>query len=71
MGLDFVCSPCSPSRAFSKNALLSFLREVISGSGAIRGDEGPPLIAHSIRGFSTSAVFLQNWSVSRVLRVAT
>ena len=58
------CSPCSPSRAMLKNAVLYFLREVISGAGAIRGDEGPPLRAHSIRGVSTSAVFLKNWSIS-------
>ena len=48
-----------------------FLREVISDAGAVRGDEGPPLRAHSIRGLSTSAVFLQNWSVSKVLEAAT
>ena len=55
-------SPRSPSRAISKNAVSCFLRELIfSGAGAIRGDEGPPLRAHSIRGVSTSAVFLQNW----------
>ena len=44
---------------------------MISGAGAVRGDEGPPLRAHSIRGVSTSAAFLQNWSVSKVLEAAT
>ena len=50
---------------------LFFLREDISGAGAVRGDEGPPLRAHSIRGVSPSAAFLQNWSVSKVLEAAT
>ena len=70
-GLDFVRSPRSPSRAFLKNALSYFLRKVIYGAGAVREDEGPPLRAHSIRGFSTSAVFLQNWSVSQMLEAST
>ena len=47
------------------------LREVIFGGGAVRGNEGPPLRAHSIPGISTSAVFLQKWSVSKVLEAAT
>ena len=64
-------SPRSSSCAVSKNAVSFFLREVISGTGAVRGDEGPPLRAHSIRGVSTSAVFLQNWSVSKVLEATT
>ena len=63
-------SPCSPSRTFSTNALSYFLSEVISGAGAVRGDKGPPLRAHSIRGLSTSAVFFANWSVSKVLEAA-
>ena len=33
--------------------------------------EGPPQRAHSIRGVFTSAAFLQNWSVSKVLEAAT
>ena len=64
-------SPRSPSRAMSKNAISYFVREVISGAGAVKGDEGPPLRAHSIHGISTSAHFLQNWSVSKVLEAAT
>ena len=47
------------------------LREVIFGAGAVRGNEGPPLRAHNIPGISTSAVFLQKWSVSKVLEAAT
>ena len=64
-------SPRSPSRAISKNAISYFLQEVISGDGAVRGDEGPPLRAHSIRRVSTSAAFLQNWLVSKVMDAAT
>ena len=64
-------SPRSPSHAMSKNAISFFLWEVISGAGAVKGDEGPPLRAHSIRGVSTSAAFLQNLSVSKVLEAAT
>ena len=44
---------------------------MISGAGTIKGDEGPPLRAHSIRGVSTSVVFLENWLVSKVLEAAT
>ena len=65
------CSPCSPSRAMSKNVVSYFLREVISGAGAIRGDESPPLRAHSIHGVSTSAVIMKNWSISKVLEAAS
>ena len=69
MGCDFV-SPRSPSCAMLKNTVSYFLREAISAAGVIRGVEGPPLRAHSIQGVSTSAVFLQNWSISRVLEAA-
>ena len=55
----------------SKNAVPYFLREVISGARAVRGDEGPPLRAHSILSVSTSALFLQNWSISKVLEAAS
>ena len=37
-------------------------------SGA-EGDEGPPLGAHSIRGFFSSAVCFANWSVSSMFLV--
>ena len=64
-------SPRRPSHSLSKNAVSYFLREVISGAGALRDNEGLSLKAHSIRGMSTSAVFLKNWAVSKVLEAAT
>ena len=45
---------------FRRTLFSYFLQDVISGAGAVRGVEGLPLRAHSIRGVSTSAVFLQN-----------
>ena len=57
-------SPHSPSRQVSKNAISYFLCEVIFGAGA-----GPSVRAISIRGVSTSVVFMQNWSVSKVLEL--
>ena len=62
-------SPRSP-RQISKNAVSFFLREIISGAGAVRGDVVTPLRAHSIRGAAIT-VFLQNWSVSKVLEAAS
>ena len=53
----FVSLKC-PTRQNSKNAISFFLREVISGAGAIRSSEGQPLRAHGIRGISTSTLFL-------------
>ena len=64
-------SPRCPTRAISKNAISFFLREVISGAGAVRGSEGQPLRAHSIRGVSASVAFLRNQSVSKVLEAAS
>ena len=64
-------SPKCPTRAISKNAISFFLREVISGAGAVREVGSPPLRAHSIRGVSTSAAFLKNWSVTKVLEAAS
>ena len=64
-------SPRSPTRQISKNVVSFFLREVISGAGAVRGDVVTPLRAHSIRGVTTSTVFLQNWSVSKVLEATS
>ena len=63
-------SPRSPSRQISKNAVSFFLREVISGAGAVCGDVVTPLRAHSIHGVATSTVFMQNWLVSKVLEAA-
>ena len=64
-------SPRCPTRPLSKNALSFFLREAISDAGAVRDQEGRSLRAHSIRGVATSAVFLRNWSISKVLEAAT
>ena len=64
-------SPKCPNRAVSKNAISFFLREVISGAGAVREAGNPPLRAHSIRGVSSSAAFFQNWPVAKVLEAAT
>ena len=68
--LDFVCSPRYPFRAFSKNTLL-FLKRIDFCFWGYQGRRRPSLRAHSIHGFSTSAVFLQNWSVSQMLEVTT
>ena len=46
-------SPRSPSRPISKNAVLYFLREVISEAGALRQDVAAPLRAHIVRGVAT------------------
>ena len=62
-------SPHSPSRQVSKNAISYFLCEVIFGAGAVREGAGPSVRAISIRGVSTSVVFMQNWSVSKVLEL--
>ena len=64
-------SPRSPSCQISKNALSFFLREVISGAGTVREVAGSSLRAHSICGVSTSTLFMQNWSVSKVLEAAS
>ena len=53
------------------NVVSFFLREVISGAGSVREGAGPSVRAHSIHGVSTSAVFIQNWSVSKVLGAAS
>ena len=64
-------SPRCPSRSLSKNALSYFLHQVISTAGAIQGDQSCLPRAHSIRGVATCTAFLHNWSVSKVLEVAT
>ena len=64
-------SPRSLSHAVSKNAISYFLRWVILEAGVLwDGVPGAPR-AHSIRGLATSAAFLHNWSVSKVLEAAT
>ena len=62
-------SPSNPSRSLSTNALLFFLRRVILGSGSVVDSSMP--CAHSIRGVTTSAAFIRNWSVSKVLEAST
>ena len=64
-------SPRCRHRAISKNAVSYFLRETISGAGALRADEGRGPRAHSIRGVSTSMTFVKNWSIKQVLHAAT
>ena len=64
-------SPRCRQRALSKNALSFFLRETISGAGALGDVEGPTPRAHSIRGVGSSMAFFRNWSVCDVLRAAT
>ena len=63
-------SPRRPSRSMSKNAVSFFLREVITAAGASRPEVGS-ILAHEIRGISTSVAFHRNWSVSAVLESAT
>ena len=63
-------SPRHPSRTLSKNALLFFICQVILNAGAV--SEGASLPhAHSVHGVATSAAFLHNWSVSKLLEAAT
>ena len=57
------------SRLLSKNALSFFLHRVIIDADALW--EGASPRAHSIRGVATSAAFLSNCSVSKVLEAAT
>ena len=57
-------SPKHPSRSLSKNVLSFFLRRVIIDADIIWEGTTP-------RGVATSAVFLRNWSVSKVLEAAT
>ena len=64
-------SPSKRTKSISKNAISFFLRETISGAGALSAGEGQSLRAHSIRGVSTSMAFHRNWSVSQVLKAAT
>ena len=63
-------SPRCPARALSKNAVLFFLREVISAAGEARPQVGS-LRAHEVRSVSTSVAFHRNWSVTSVLESAT
>ena len=61
----------SPSRAMSNNGISYLLREVIVHSGASSNDVAAPK-AHSIRGIATSsALFIEKWSLSSVLEAAS
>ena len=62
-------SPRAPSCALSKNALSLFLHQVVVDAGTLWEGSSPK--AHSIRGVPTSAAFLRNWSVSKMLEAAT
>ena len=63
-------SPHCPLRALSKNALLFFLRQVISDAGAIWDISAVTRRAHSVRDVATSAALLRNWLVAKVLEAA-
>ena len=58
--LALFLSPRCRTGTISKIAISFFLREVISGAGLVRGSEGQPLRAHSIRGISALAAFMRN-----------
>ena len=62
-------SPRPPSRQISKHALSFFLREVISGAGAVCEVEGSSLRAHSIRGVSTSTLLCRTGRSLRCWRL--
>ena len=64
-------SPKRPTQGISKNAISYFLRKVIIDAGASGGPEGLAPRAHSIRGMATSAAFLKNIGISKVLEAAT
>ena len=65
-------SPKVTFKAITKNAISFFLREVISQAYESAPDPGPSVRprAHSIRGISTSASFLRNFSVTKILSAA-
>ena len=63
--------PRKTNQGVSKNVISYFLRKVILDSGASRSSEGPTPRAHSVRGLATSAAFLKNVGISKVLEAAT
>ena len=63
--------PRKTNQGVSKNVISYFLRKVILDSGASRSSEGPTPRAHSVRGMATSAAFLKNVGISKVLEAAT
>ena len=63
--------PHCPSYERSKNVLSFFLRHVISDAGANWDISAVAPRSHSVRSVVTSAAFLHNWSVSKLLEAAT
>ena len=66
-----LCPLVRPLVKFRRMRSFFFLREVISGAGAVHENADSSLRVHSIRKVSTSTVFMQNWSVSRVLEASS
>ena len=64
-------SPRNPSRSMSRNGISFFIRELIVASRALGDVEGPLPRAHSVRSMATSVAFMKNWSLAKVLEVAT
>ena len=66
-------SPKSPLKPISKNAISFFLKEVILQACPELSSPGPltGVRAHSIRAMSTSAAFMKNVSIRRILEAAT
>ena len=61
-------SPLCPLRVLAKNVLSYFHRQVIYDAGAVWDVSAGSPRAHGVQGVAT---FLQSWSVSKVLEVAT
>ena len=64
-------SPHCPTRGISKNAISYFLRQVITGAGAVGVGVGQAPRAHSVRGMAASVAFARNCSISKLLEAAT
>ena len=62
-------SPSNPLHPLSKTSRSFFLRHIILDSGSVTDSSTPRV--HSIRGVATSAAFLCNWLVSKVLEATT
>ena len=58
-----------PKRSMSKNAMLFFLRQLITESGAVSSSVPPR--AHDIRGIATSLNYYSNLSISAIKEAAT
>ena len=64
-------SPKRLKKGISKNAISYFLRKVIADSGAAGSPEGLAPRAHSVRSMATSAAFVKNVGISKVLEAAS